>query len=103
MSRLNGKAEGRERNAPADRAAKVQRLAIRCFDLSRLLRQLRDENADCIKPNDFDFITELGVELAAYAAILQMNRARQIDWLSHTITLAEKTAKRILGVKGGES
>jgi hypothetical protein len=101
MSPLFSKAKGRARNAPADRSVEVQRLADVCHEQSHALRDLRDRLAGSINPDDFDFMTELGVELAAYSAILRMAPERQIDWLSHTIKLAETTVRRIANEQGG--
>lgn len=101
MSPFNGNAESRERYAPADR--QLKQLALRCFKLSRQLRQVRDQHAGSIPIDDYHFSTLLSVELTAYSAILQMNPKRRVEWLKHTIALSEKTILRLSKPKGGVS
>lgn len=103
MSSRLGKAEGRAHSALADRLAAVERLATRCLDLSHQLRDFRDEHAGFLDPDDFDYLTELGVELAAYSAVLSMSDERRIDWLQHAVELAEKALCRVHNKQGGDS
>lgn len=88
MSRLNGKAEGRERNAPADRRAAETALAL-AARIERLLES-RYEDLNC---GEYDDLREHATRLWAYGNLLSAPKAS--SFLGYEIGCAERFFSRI--------